>query len=289
MNLERSLRHLLMTAGLWLATLALALPAWAQTPAGAVFVSVDDAARALNQGATLLDARSAAEHAAGHPMGAINAPWQDFSDPESLGRLLPDIERLRARIEATGVRGDRPVYVLGGWDDAWGEEGRIFWMLDVLGHPDTHIVSGGYEAWVSAGFPVVGGQGIPVMAGDFEPRPPLDGVVTVDQIDAQAIILDVRTREEFDGATPYGSERGGHIPGAEHIHWHDVFDSAGNLRDSAELRTLLRADMPGVTAYCTGGVRSGFIYAILRDLGAESPQNYAGSWWEYAATDLPVE
>lgn len=290
MNLERSFRCFPLVVALVVALSGLggSAPGFAQTSAGSIFVTPQQASLALDGGAILLDARSAAEHAAAHPLGSVNSPWQDFSDPESLGRLLPDIDELTQRIRALGIDNATPVYVVGGWDEAWGEEGRIFWMLDVLGHPEVHIVTGGYEAWVSAGLPVAAGFGVAPRSGDFEATSPDTGLATIDELDA-TVILDVRTREEFDGATPYGAERGGHIPGAAHIHWHDVFDPDGNLLNAAELRTLLRADMPGVTAYCTGGVRSGFIYAILRELGAEAPRNYAGSWWEYAASDLPTE
>ena len=47
-------------------------------------------------------------------------------------------------------------------------------------------------------------------------------------------------------------------------------------------------DRPVVT-YCTGGVRSAFVAAALTSAGYVDVRNYAGSWWEYAATELPVE
>ncbi len=103
------------------------------------------------------------------------------------------------------------------------------------------------------------------------------------------MVLDVRTRAEYDGATPYGSVRGGHVPGAEHLEWTALFDEQGALRPRAELEALLPARGARVVAYCTGGVRSGFVYAVLRALGRDDVANYPGSWWEYAASDLPVE
>ena len=42
-----------------------------------------------------------------------------------------------------------------------------------------------------------------------------------------------------------------------------------------------------VVAYCTGGVRSGWVTAVLNDLGIPA-RIYAGSMWEWAAGD-PAE
>ena len=45
-----------------------------------------------------------------------------------------------------------------------------------------------------------------------------------------------------------------------------------------------------VVAYCTGGIRSGFMYMVLRWCGYERAQNYDGSWWEWASdSSLPIE
>jgi thiosulfate/3-mercaptopyruvate sulfurtransferase len=102
-------------------------------------------------------------------------------------------------------------------------------------------------------------------------------------------LLDTRDRREFDGATPYGSAWGGRIPGARHVDWSDFIDGDGLIsRESA--RALLGPQDQPVVAYCTGGVRSGFVYAVARWAGYDDVANYAGSWWEYSAeTEPPAE
>ena len=42
------------------------------------------------------------------------------------------------------------------------------------------------------------------------------------------------------------------------------------------------AARPAVVTYCTGGIRSGFLYMVLEWLDAEAPANYDGSWWEWS-------
>ncbi|HZC67769.1 MAG TPA: rhodanese-like domain-containing protein, partial [Nitrospirales bacterium] len=44
-----------------------------------------------------------------------------------------------------------------------------------------------------------------------------------------------------------------------------------------------------VVCYCTGGVRSAWLYFILELAGYEKVRNYPGSWWEWGNDyTLPV-
>ena len=114
------------------------------------------------------------------------------------------------------------------------------------------------------------------------------------------VLLDARTSAEFNAAagnTAFGAARGGHIARARHFYWEDVFIE-GNLRAQGDLREQLGAlgvqfvannsasssgsMRSGVVTYCTGGIRSGFLYMVLVWLDAVSPQNYDGSWWEWS-------
>lgn len=252
-----------------------------------VFVSAEDAAAAVAQGAILLDAGDLRALPRAAPSGAVSVDWRDFSDPDQQGRLLDDDDELARRIGALGIGDDTPVYVIGSWDGGWGEEGRIYWMLVYLGHDETYIVSGGHDAWHDAELPTGGDVAPPAPATFTIARRP-EFAADLDEVrGGDVALLDVREAEEFFGATPYGSARGGHVPGAISVPWRAFLDAHGAVRDAASLP--LGAD-PGqrVVAYCTGGVRSGFVFAILRAQGWEHVANYPGSWWEYAASDAEV-
>lgn len=42
--------------------------------------------------------------------------------------------------------------------------------------------------------------------------------------------------------------------------------------------------------YCTGGVRSAWLWFVLKVVGFERVRNYAGSWWEWSRDfACPVE
>jgi thiosulfate/3-mercaptopyruvate sulfurtransferase len=242
---------------------------------------------------TLLDVRGPIRFLAGHVDGARRVEWTDFTpaDLPERGKLLPDTDSLQARLRELGVSGDRPVLVYGDPLDGWGEEGRIVWMLRTLGHPAAAMVDGGYDALVEAGAPVARGRAGDVPAGDF--RVQLTDAFRVDREEVRAavdrrdvVILDTRSGAEYRGATPYGEARGGHVPGAVHLHYRELLDERGRLRPEERIRE--RLGEVGITrdvtvhAYCTGGVRSGWMVAVLEWLGYDA-RNYAGSMWEWAA------
>lgn len=261
----------------------------AQTAPSRVFLSAHEALSLVGAGARLLDARTAQAVRAGHVAGAVHAPWQAFTPADNVGELLT-AQALQPRLQALGIVGTQAVVVYGDWTAAWGEEGRIFWMLEYVGHPRVHLVSGGYPALVAAGATIQTGPATTPQRSNFVMRVDADLRATAEQIESwrhrpDVRIVDTREAREYAGATPYGETRGGHIPGAVHLHWQDWLDASGTPRSQAWLedRLRVRADAP-IAVYCTGGIRSGFAYAVLRAAGFTMASNYDASMWEWAAS-----
>ena len=102
----------------------------------------------------------------------------------------------------------------------------------------------------------------------------------------QPILIDTREPREYAGETPYGEDRGGHLPGAIHLYFKDLLTEDGYLFPEPDLRAKLQAY--GITperraiAYCTGGIRSGWLTTVLAHYGYPV-ENYAGSMWEWSA------
>jgi len=268
-----------------------ALAALSAAHAGPVFVGTEVARSLLDAGAVVLDARGPRSWAQGHLPGSAPVDWKDHRASWGReGRLTPDTATLGSTLGAIGVSDARTVLVIGGGREGWGEEGRIFWMLDHLGHPDVRIIDGGWPRWVEAGLPVTRDSTRPA-PGTFTPKVRPDTRADTEAVaaglESGVVFWDTREAREYAGETPYREARGGHLPGAHHLWFKDLLTEQGTLKNRGELRALLAArgiplDAP-VIAYCTGGVRSGFAYAVLRELGAPSPANYDGSMWEWAA------
>lgn len=268
---------------------------------GSWVVDGPGAAALYQAGALVLDARDKGKKAflVGHLRGAVHVHWSQFSEPRDpdRGRLLQDEALLTERLREVGVRRDRAVLVLGSPVDGWGEEGRIVWMLRALGHPKAVMVDGGYHALLQADLPLVSGQEPEPPRGDFTiARDPSLSVERAElaqlvasgaQSGGDVRLIDTREPGEFDGLTPYGETRGGHVPGALHLYYEELIDSMGYLVSAETIRGKLTSRQVAaehdIIAYCTGGVRSGWLVAVLRDMGYNRSRNYAGSMWEWAA------
>ena len=112
--------------------------------------------------------------------------------------------------------------------------------------------------------------------------------VTADDVerglaDGSIVLVDVRTRAEFEGSAGYPCDpEQGHIPGAVHLELDELMAAANPLGPLRE-----RGIDPGATVvtYCHSGQRSEIAAARLRGGGVEAA-NYAGSWHEWSRRGL---
>ena len=154
---------------------------------------------------------------------------------------------------------------------------------------------GGYDQLAAAGLPTQKG------ASDYTPAE-----VTISAIDETHVIntdalaadydsfqvVDVRADEEYNGEVLYGEAAGGHLPGAIHIRFTDLFNEAGYLKSNEEITAMfteagLSTDDTIVT-YCTAGIRSAYMQLILEMCGFEDSLNYDESYYRWCAVQ-PVE
>ena len=258
-------------------------------------VSPAEAKYLIEQGAIVLDVRDRDSQTNGMVQGAIAVSWQQFSQSKfpHQGKLLEDELALTQHLRNVGVFSNKAVVVVGDPLNGWGEDGRMVWMLRTLGHQQTVLVDGGYLALSRVDLPMT--QTISQAAaipGDFVIQRIRDWEITQEDLRTRLatrknlVVIDAREPREFAGATPYGEQRGGHIPGAISLHYKELLDAEGHLLPRSKILALLRdRHVPSnaiIVSYCTGGVRSGWLTSVLVDLGFQA-QNYAGSMWEWSA------
>ena len=273
-----------LAAGLAVPRARAATDAWVVSPAEARALIAD--------GALVLDARAERLRWWSPVAGAVPVEWRGFTEPQAphQGRLLADDAELSRRLQALGLRAAQPVVVLGDPLRGWAEDGRIVWMLRALGHEQAAAVDGGLPALLAAGMPAITPPRLP---GDFVVARRAELEITREELrerlgGSDLVILDAREPREYVGQSPYGESRGGHLPGARSLPHRSLLAADGTLLPADELRARLAALGVGpgteVVAYCTGGVRSGWVTAVLNDLGIPA-RNYAGSMLEWAAGD----
>jgi thiosulfate/3-mercaptopyruvate sulfurtransferase len=261
------------------------------TPA-ALSAELEGGARPL----LLLDVRAAEAFAAGHLPGAVHLDLWGFSlidtDPAPLKAFLWMIEHVLA---LRGVSNDRPTVVYADASDV--KAARVFWFLELFGHPDVRMLDGGVAAWTAAGLPLTTAVAAPVATtwtGAIVGERLATWRDVHDRLAGEdAAILDTRSRGEYLGTTVRAA-RGGAIPGAVHLEWTDNLAPDGTFKPAAALRAMYEAS--GITpdreivTYCQGGYRAAHSYVALRLLDYPRVRSYLGSWKEWGdRQELPVE
>lgn len=254
----------------------------------------------IQQGALVLDARDESlKKSQGALANAVPVVWQDLSEPNlpTKGRIIGDAAELNKKLQSLGLTKSRAVVVVADPVKGWAEDGRIAWTLRTLGHDKVVIVNGGLPALQKVGALKIKPATVP---GDFVIARSAKWEIRKEEIrdrlpKKDIVLLDVREPREYEGKTPYGESRGGHVPGAKSLWYKDLIGKGGALLSKAEIERILTSK--GVTkdseivAYCTGGIRSGWFTTVLNDLGYKA-RNYAGSMWEWSAqapAEYPLE
>ena len=253
-------------------------PEWLETHLGQV--RIIDVGWSMDQGPHL--DRYRAKHLPGAVFSDLDV---DLSAPPGpRGRHpLPTAEDFAAARTRLGA-GELPVVA---YDDRGGATAaRLWWMLDVIGHP-VAVLDGGLENWTgeleSGDTPVFSDHVAPVSwpADRF-----IDATEVLDAIAGGALVMDARSAERFAGEANPIDKRPGHIPGSVSRPWTDNVDDDGRFGQAAQLRTdLERLGADGerpLIASCGSGVTGCHDLLATRVAGFTGGRLYVGSWSEWS-------
>jgi len=182
----------------------------------------------------LLDVRSAKDAEAGFIKGAVSI-------------AAMDIEKSLAKFPPKDKKAPIMIYDQKGGDDAM----KAAKALIAAGYAPVDIVSGGFDAWKAAGFPVQTGKLATNIVYVPKPRP---GEISMEDFSkiakatpADTLILDVRNRDEGNA---------GMIKGAKLVPDEEILDRFAEIPKDKKIVT-----------HCSTGVRAEMAYHKLKEKG----------------------
>lgn len=190
----------------------------------------------------VLDLRPAEEMISGVIPGAVHLDLYGIGLSSTQGTLFEEfVGLMRAQLATRGITPERTV-LLYEQAQTGTRVGRAFWLLEYLGHTDTHVLDGGMAAWLAAGGATTQEMTAP-LRGRLREACQERIYISADELhglldDPGTVVLDTRSAEENDGRNTRGGPRGGTIPGAVHLEWQHTLDASGRTKPAAELAAL---------------------------------------------------
>jgi thiosulfate/3-mercaptopyruvate sulfurtransferase len=172
--------------------------------------------------------------------------------------------------------------------------GRLWWMLQWMGHEAVAVLDGGLQAWQAAGGAVAQGEEPAHFQSNFVPSEPRVVLVGTQQVaaglgDARQTLVDARAGARYRGEVEPLDPIAGHIPGALNRPFAENIGPDGRFKPAAQLRaefeTLLAGRDPSTVVHqCGSGVSALPNLLAMRIAGLGPTALYAGSWSEWSNT-----
>jgi len=235
-------------------------------------------------------------YAEAHLPGAVFVDLDSvLTAPVGPGRHpLPDPAAFVAALTALGIGREHRVVA---YDDAGGTvAARLWWMLDVLGHPRVAVLDGGIAVWRAAGLPLT------AEVPDLAPAEPWPGVSatwprTIPREElaprlGSLTLLDARAPERYRGEVEPVDPVAGHIPTAVSAPTGTFLELDGRFRSTTALAgrfaTLGAAGERPVVVACGSGVNACQLALAARAAGLPDPLLYPGSYSDWSRAGMPI-
>src|SRR6202140_919982 len=185
---------------------------------------------------------SGARYKEGHIPGAVL--WNAYTDLHHSDYSAVDTGELQSLLSKSGISPTTTV-VFYGYAPYLG-----FWLMKSVGHSRGRILDATRDAWVKGHGPWTAETSeVPAAAYPLPSEPPTS-FASLESTraavgDRDQLILDVRTKAEYDGerfwpsGATEGAGRAGHIPGAVHLPIELLREADGSFKTRDEIRKLV--------------------------------------------------
>ncbi len=237
------------------------------------------------------------DYTAGHIPGAryLWPGWVVQSNPDLAYQMLP-VSAIDTTLEALGISNNSRI-VLSGVNGNVSPVARMFLTLEYMGlGGQISILDGGFDAWKAEGKPVSTETPV-VKRSSFTPKVKNSVIVNAEEVNASIskdniTIVDARAPGFYDGTTPNGMARSGHIPSAINLYFANMVDSTNRMLPKEKLKEMFSKagvkENSSIVTYCHIGQTASMVYFTAKYLGYNASL-YDGSFDEWSGrTDLPV-
>ena len=239
----------------------------------------------------LIDARSFQEYSQGHITNAINLDlfsfhWIDTSQ-NGISSFNEQFGKIFSRV---GVSEEKRVIF---YDNTSGMlAARGVWLLEYFSHSNVSMLDGGITKWKNEGR-ALDRISVNYKPANFFGKPNPKVLAGFEYVLAnlnKITILDVRSKEEFDGKLVRAA-RGGHIPTSTNIDYTENIANDGTLKNNEDLSELYQIPKDAeIITYCQGAYRAANTFLALKKIGFTNIKVYLGSWGEWGnKLELPIE
>ena len=233
------------------------------------------------QEVVIVDMQKPEDYAKGHLAGAVNITLQNIVINIPVPNMLAPKEQIEVVLGAKGIGNDTSILIYDNNNNM--EAARMFWTLQVYGHQNIKVISGGIKAIEAAKLEI--NTEIPVVSSvKYTTKDKNTNIIaTIEEVKAQAsepksntVILDTRTPEEFAE---------GNIPGSILMNYLDnnYFDNTYKSVQDIKIRYIenkVTTDKQ-VIMYCKTSVRAAQTYLALYNAGYRNLKVYDGAWLEW--------
>ena len=237
------------------------------------------------------------EHIPGAYFVDLNTQLADIKNDFADGgrHPLPTVAAFAKTLTDFGVSKNNHIII---YDDNNGSNAaaRFWWMLKSAGHEKVQILNGGINEAKKNNFP---------MSATTEIIKPASELYVIDQwmlptIEMQAVenvsenpdylVIDVRSKERYDGKIEPIDLIAGHIPGAVNMPFTENLDEEGLFLEPQVLRNKYeqlfnQIKSENIIVHCGSGVTACHTLLALAYAEMAIPNLYVGSWSEWSRND----